>query len=406
VAEILVCLLACIQIMIILPHGTWVERKKPTPSLSQMLAAKKVKLDYLPLPGSGAISPDLRRHVQQTFLEPFIGKLYDKYRIAADSKQAYQLMAQGRAADEVIVENYRAVSDSDKADPQQIVISDRVALTYSAFNRLVFDVRASQPSFFAMGYPNTGHWKASVNGSDVRIYRANGVAHAVEVPAGRSSIEFRYGSPASVWGMVLSCSTLALIGIYFGVFVLKKPAGLGIALSAVVVAAAGFFYWYQSLYTGDNLDTAYVWQKDTQKRMVNLAYGKPTKMSSSLHTNHNYLVTANRAVDGDRTAGSGFFTKRQHHPWWLVDLQDSKSLASIHVYESQNHSAWNNRPLVIALSPDGEKWHKVSVIQSDNNQGRIQVDFSQPQTGRYVLIQAAGNCHLSLDEVEIYAPLN
>ena len=43
-----------------------------------MLSAKKVKLDYLPLPGAGLSSKVVVNHVQQTFLEPFVGRVHSR----------------------------------------------------------------------------------------------------------------------------------------------------------------------------------------------------------------------------------------------------------------------------------------------------------------------------------------
>jgi hypothetical protein len=417
--EILVCLFACIQIMTILPHGTWVEKKKPTPSLAQMLAAKKIKLDYLSLPGDGLLSTVVKRHAQRSFLEPFIGKVYSKYQVAEDNKEAYNLMQQGRTADQVVVEEYKAAPESFDKKPQRVFIPGRVELTYSSFNRLVFNVQASGSSFFGMAYPNTGHWRASVNESAVRIYRANGAVHAVQVPAGQSRVEFRYRSRAAVWGMILSCVAFVSIGIFIGLFVLKRPIGLWIAIIAMFIGVGGFSIWYQSLYAGENFGTRYVWQESPSKSLLNLAYGRPTTMSSSLHANHRYLVMSNRAVDGDRTAGSSFYTNFQSNPQWLVDLRDTKSIGAVYIYESHFNSKWNKRPLLVAI-PSNSKWNKrpllvaissngkeyriVKIVRNVNYETPIKVHFKEPQTGRYVLIQASGSCYLAFDEVEIYPP--
>ena len=57
-----------------------------------MLSTKKMKLEYLPLPGAGVTSTVVNRHVRRSFLEPFIGKVYTKYRIAGDNQEAYYLL--------------------------------------------------------------------------------------------------------------------------------------------------------------------------------------------------------------------------------------------------------------------------------------------------------------------------
>ena len=401
--EILVCLFTCIQLMSILPNGTWIEKKKPTPSLAQMLSAKKIKLNYLPLPGGGLSSTVVQRQVQRSFLEPFIGKLYTKYRIARDKKEAYRLIKQRRSADQVVVEKYNDLSDTSNKKPQGMFIPGQVELTYSTFNRLVFKVQASSSSFFVMAYPHTGHWRASVNGSEVPIYLANGAAHAVQIPTGQSRVEFRYWSRAAVWGMILSCATFVSLGIFIGSFILKRPIGLGIATIAMFIGVGGFSMWYQSLYTGENFETRYVWREGFSEGLSNLAYGRPTRMSSFFSKYH-YLLMGNRAVDGDRTAGSGFCTKLQSNPWWFVDLLDTKSIGAVYIYESHSNSKVNKRPLLVAISSNGKKWRKVKIVHNVNYETPIKITFKEPKTGRYVRIQASGSCHLNFDEVEIYPP--
>ena len=400
--EILVLLFVCIQLLTILPNGTWVEKKKPTPSLAHMLSAKKIRLDYIPLPGAGMTSAVVERQVQRSFLEPFIGKIYTRFRIAGNNEEAYYLLEQGRTADEVVVEKYATESDSFNKKQQSKVIPERVELAYSSFNRLVFNVQASGSSFFGLAYPNTGHWVASVNGRDVRIYRANGAAHAVQIPAGKSRVEFRYRSLAAVWGMILSCTTLVLIGIFYGLVVLKRSIGYCVAIAAIIIGVAGFSIWYLSLYTGDNFGNKYVWQKGSPKQMLNLAYGRPTNMSSYLYKNQHYLIMSNRAVDGNRAARSGFQTGLQLDPWWMVDLRDRKSIEAIHIYESQFDSQWNKRPLSVSLSSDGKNWRKVKTLEGVKSESPIEVKFEESQMSRYVLIHASGTCFLSFDEVEIY----
>lgn len=70
------------------------------------------------------------------------------------------------------------------------------AATWGA-NRVRLFARAESPSLLVLldrWYPG---WKVTVNGSEARILRANGVFRAVEIPAGESDVEFRY-APESV----------------------------------------------------------------------------------------------------------------------------------------------------------------------------------------------------------------
>ena len=111
---------------------------------------------------------------------------------------------------------------------------------------------------------------------------------------------------------------------------------------------------------------------------------------------------SSRAVDGNRSARSGFQTGLQLDPWWMVDLRDRKSIESIQIYESQFDSQWNKRPLSVSLSSDGKNWRKVKTLEDPKDESPIEVNFEEPQMGRYVLIHASGPCYLSFDELEIY----
>lgn len=54
-------------------------------------------------------------------------------------------------------------------------------------------------------------WKAFVDGKEAKVYRANYSFRAVEVPAGASTVEFRYESASFMWGIIISGLSLAVI---------------------------------------------------------------------------------------------------------------------------------------------------------------------------------------------------
>jgi hypothetical protein len=403
-AGLFLCLITCAQISAVLRYGLWIQEKKDTPSFNQMLAEKRKHLEYsADLPGLGLASTVVIRQAERSFLEPFLGKVYTRYLIAQDNAEAYALMEQGRTPDQVVVEQYTPepeVSIQDKAIDDT---PDHVSLEYSSFNRLIFQVWASRHAFFGLAYPYTGHWKAFVNGRNVRVYRANGAAHAVRVPAGHSTLEFCYWSPAAFCGMILSCATLSLIGIIVAFSATKKPIGVLIGIAILVLSAGAFTLWYHSLYSGDNLGTRYAWTASPPAPLPNLAYGKRTQMSSYLYANrYPYIHSSSRAVDGDRTPGSSFITDLQIEPWWMIDLNRPEAISSIVVYECPwSGSTVNTPPLFVALSNDKEGWVGKSISKGESP---LRLTFPKPTIARYVLIKASGSCHLSLDEVEIYPP--
>jgi hypothetical protein len=255
-----------------------------------------------------------------------------------------------------------------------------------------------------MSYPFTGHWKGILNGSSARVFRANGAAHAVLVPAGKSHLEFRYWSPAAFWGMILSCVTLGMIGALIGFRLLMRPYALFVAIAAFLISAAVFLFWNQSLYSGKNFQTKYTWDEQFSTADSNIAYNKKTNMSSRLYPKHSYLFASNQAVDGKRAPGSGFSTKLQQEPWWIVDLKSSKPIDRIVLYESRRNSNINKRPLTVRLSENGETWRLGTRVTDEDHPSPIILNLEQPLTARFILIRASGYSHLSFDEVEIYPP--
>jgi uncharacterized membrane protein YfhO len=54
-------------------------------------------------------------------------------------------------------------------------------------------------------------WQASVDGADTPIYRANYTFRLIEVPAGRSTVEFRYRPTSFLIGAILSALGLVVV---------------------------------------------------------------------------------------------------------------------------------------------------------------------------------------------------
>jgi len=136
---------------ILLYYGTWIETKRATPTYSQMLEEKKNGLEFKHLPGAGMTSKTVMKQITLSNLEPFLGKFYRKFIVVKNNEQAYDLIQKGRNPDQVILESIEMMH---RIEP---VIEngekDRVELVYSSFNRLVFEVKATQAGFFELAYP-------------------------------------------------------------------------------------------------------------------------------------------------------------------------------------------------------------------------------------------------------------
>jgi hypothetical protein len=401
------------QISLLLPFGTWIQDKNHTPSFIQMLAEKQEKLDYRPLPGFGLASTVVMKQAKHTSMEPFLAKIYQKYLIAENNTSAYFLMEEGRAPDQVIVEDYHPSLAIQEQQQRINRVPDRIELTYSAFNRLVFKISASRAGFLGLAYPCTGHWRGFLNSQEVPVFRANGATHAIRIPAGHSQVEFRYWSPAAFWGMILSCTVILLILCAAGLGAQKNQIRVLSIAMGLIVGTGVFSLWYHSLYSGENLGTQYAWKKNPTMTIPNLAYGKPTHTSTimmeiapNLFYNDLFLnlKSSGKAVDGERKAGTGLISNFERNPFWVVDLYRSEPIGSIAIFENRQNPIWNARPLIVSFSDDQKNWRPAGAITNRKLANPLRLEFTIPEKARYVLLQATGTCRLALDEVEIFPP--
>jgi NedA-like, galactose-binding domain len=393
----------------LLYYGTWIETKKAPPTYLQMLEEKKNGLEFKHLPGAGLTSKTVMKQIKLSNIEPSLGKFYKKFIVVKNNEQAYELIQNGRYPDQIILESNEMMH---RIEP---VIEngekDRVELVYSSFNRLVFEVRATQAGFFELAYPFTGHWKAIANGKPVPMYRANGGYHAIYLPRGLNRIEFKYTSVAALWGLLISCFALAVAGATVSLCYTEKRWRVLITSTAVLLGVFFFWIWYKSLYNGDNLRTQYIWVSSSPRSIQNLAYGRKTRVSPikvlippniDYFTAFNSLSSSGRSVDGKITLNSGFITDLRKEPWWIVDLKTSTQIRSVVIYEGKINTNINKRPLRVSLSDDLKKWNLGVKIDGGLDERPLNFKFDEPRQARYVLIKASGRCRLALDEVEIY----
>jgi len=412
---ILLGLFVCTQVFFLLAFGTWVVPKTETDHFSTLLNQKEKELNYRHLPGSGLSSRTVLQHVKQTNFEPYLAKFYTSVVPASDMKDAYRLITMDRRPYQVIIEGCPDCETWNSTPPDSGNSRDVIELIYSSYNRLVFTADVSRDGFFTLAYPYSGRWTAIVDGRNVPVYRANGAAHAVKVQSGTSRIEFRYWSRAAVGGMIVTCLSIALIGIYFSVIALRKPFNATGAVIAVAIGIAVFTVWYQSFYNGDNLETVYAWHNRDDRGPVNLAYGKPTMTSRIVRETYpdyfysdDFLTFNNsgKAVDGNRKTGSGFLSNLEEKPYWYVDLHQPRAIGSLVLYENKRKQHWNKRPLFVGLSDNGKKWRTAAVISSSDGSSKLTVNFKPVEKARFILLQSAKFSRLVLDEIEVYPPSN
>jgi hypothetical protein len=80
-------------------------------------------------------------------------------------------------------------------------------------NRARLSVETDRPALLVVAENWYPAWKARVSGEEAPVLRANHTLRAVPIPAGRHEVEFRYESGVLQAGLILSLSSLALLGI-------------------------------------------------------------------------------------------------------------------------------------------------------------------------------------------------
>ncbi len=411
---VFVCLVG-IQIIFTMQYGNWTSPKIKLLSLNQMNDSKKKSLDYLWQSGAGLSNASVVKQSERSYLEPFLGKIYRKHISAKDNEQAFSLMVKGRTSNQVVIEGFSPdMKILKECESDKESLFDIVKLKYSSYNKLIFEVDSACPGFFGFAYPYSSNWRAKVNNHSVKIYRANGGSHAVQIEAGNNQIEFYYWSNAEFWGKLLSCFFFVLTGFIIFRYPNKLFFRLFISGLFVVTAGSVFFLWYNSLYSGKNLKTKYTFMSRPPSPPLNIAYSKKTNMTpirsdkSKMLQTYPYLFNSGRGIDGNVQPGHGFATDLQPNPYWQVDLYETQLIQKIilyggHQYESYNEK-YNRRPLIVYVSNDSIKWQKVFSIQ--NQKQRIQIEFKNPISACYIKVGASGYSRLSFDEIEVYPPVN
>jgi hypothetical protein len=412
VIGIFLCLTVCLQTGEILRYGTFIDESRDQPSFNEMKSQKKTNLNYRFPPGNGMYSSVILSQLERSFIEPFLGKIFTEIIPVSSQDEAYEKMKQKRLPQQVFVEGFEPETAKSLTENARSMKKGMVNLVYSSFNRLQFKVYSEAPAIFGLSYPYTGHWNAWVGDNKVTVYRANGAAHAVIIPKGESLVEFRYWSSAAFWGIVISCVTFILIGLYVCSFSLD---GLQRVIAAVIVLIIGVgivMLWNYSLYTGENLDTKYAWTytSPTPAQKPNLVYGKITSglpmpdlsvFAGTLYAGTFYRTHTSKVVDGDKS--SGYIMKLFDNPSVIIDLYQIEKINSIILFESVEEPSATTRHLELSISQDKKQWDKIASISSKvNNHYPIRIEFDSPKTARFVQIGASGNGYLNLDEVEVY----
>jgi len=397
VVGILLAMAVIVQVTAELRYGTWVVKRRPQAALAEMDKQKNQALAYHRNPGYGMESEPVFNQKKQSILEPALAKFYRKYKFVTDQTGAYRFIRSNNVTDTIVVELLpgEALPDASKENRENSKKEDRIQLKESAFNRVLFSVEAGAPGFFAFSFPYAHNWKALIDGTGTRVYRANGYMQTVYLETGQHKIEFRYWSRAAFVGMLVSCLIFFLIGAYFVIFVLRGKQRVIGALVGVSIPLCLFFAWATGLYRGDNLGTGYTWTSKEFPPRNNLAYAKKTSMNVEQSRFYPGL-----GVDGD--IGKPFRTPKRKKGWWQVDLGSPKLIGEIVIYDGQFQGR-KYLPLQILGSMDGKTFKILNSAAKRGQEQPWRILLGETIT-RFVRLRSSTKIPLSFNEVEIYPP--
>ncbi|MEW6280266.1 MAG: YfhO family protein, partial [Candidatus Eremiobacterota bacterium] len=112
-----------------------------------------------------------------------------------------------------------ALLDAGQVDPRQVVLleedpgvlrdgSGSAEIVHYGLNRVRLDARTSDPAWLVFTDAFAPGWRALVDGRPARIWRADGMFRAVELPEGSSRVEFVYIPPSLGVGLWLGLASL------------------------------------------------------------------------------------------------------------------------------------------------------------------------------------------------------
>ena len=392
---VLLCIAVITQVTIQMRHGTWTKPVTYTPTLERMNQQKKEGLRFYGSPGFGMESPAVTRHMENGALDRSMARFYGNYIGVRTNKEAYDQMLRVRTSNTAVVEAFdRSSSGYNPSD-----ILDQILLVHSSFNTVTFEVTNHIDGFLSFTWPNDGRWNADVDGTKSTIYKTNGIENGVFLKTGKHTVQFWYQSNATLIGAIIGTVTLIILGILFSFFSVAGWQQFAIGGVLTVSFVGMFAGWYHSLYNGNNLETTYAWTSAQFPNSKNLAYGKPTKMSSIRSVQMPYFYYSGLGVDGD-IKGRPFSThRRKGRPWWQVDLGSAKSIGEIVIYDRGRGRG--NLPMNVTTSTDGRQFRTVMTIE---DRGRTPVWRIQlnGESARFVRLHSMGRRPMSFYEIEIY----
>ncbi len=190
------------------PFGMYNLLAKPSPKLFELLGVKYV------IARPGAIDPQfgfplkLAANGVNVYENPDAlprAFIVGRGRLLPDDKSVLQTMhsASFKPLEEVLLE-----STAPSYEPTKV--SGNVEVRDPNVNEVDVHVSTDAPAWLVLSDTYDGGWKAFVDGSETKVYRANYVMRAVRVDAGSHTVQFKYDPPAFEIGLRVSITALLL----------------------------------------------------------------------------------------------------------------------------------------------------------------------------------------------------
>jgi membrane protein YfhO len=132
--------------------------------------------------------------------------------VVADAAELLQRLADGTDDPRQVAlleapppDGFRGTADDAGAASVQFIADEP--------ERVVLRVRAPARGFLHLADQDFPGWQATVDGAPVSILRANYLYRAVEVPAGESTVEFRYRPASLAIGAAITTTTLLALAL-------------------------------------------------------------------------------------------------------------------------------------------------------------------------------------------------
>ncbi len=392
---VILCIMIILQGTLQIRHGTWIWEKHPTWTLEEMDAQKKASLSFQGRQGHGLESSEITKQIENSFLETRLAKFYRNALLATDQDNAYELMATDRTPSTVVIEGHDGF-EIEAQDPGD----DHIRLIYSSFNKLTFNLEAGKAGYMVISYPFSSQWSSQIDGEPSDMYRANGNLIATYVDKGNHTVTFQFYSKAMLFGVIVSCLTLWLIGIYFSLYTLSGNRRWITLTISIFLSLGAFLTWHLSLYNGENLSTEYQWSSIEFPPNDNLSYGRPTRMSSIWSDEVPYIFYAGRAVDGDSQTAGFATNKHDSRSWWEVNLGKTRLIGEIAIHAGINGA--DNFPLHVYSSENGKNYQLITTIDIPSKIFPVRITLPRTRA-RIVRLARTQPGPLSLAEVEIFA---